>query len=86
MSTDITQIVAESSTIAIGFTLLSLAFTLVITLLVMRFVRKALGQDRSIIQNGIPARAKILSVRQERTRSASSRASQQRLKRNFSPR
>jgi competence protein ComGC len=64
MSTDVSQIITESSTLAIGFTLLSLALTLVITLLVLRFVRKALGQDRSIVQNGIPARAKILSVQQ----------------------
>lgn len=65
MSTDITQLIAEGSALAIGgVTVLSLVLTLVITLLVMRFVRKALGQDRSIIQNGIPARAKILSVRQ----------------------
>jgi hypothetical protein len=64
MSTDVSQIITESSTLAIGFILLSLAFTLVITLLVIRFIRKALGQDRSIVQNGIPARAKILSVRQ----------------------
>ena len=30
----------------------------------MCLIRKMLGQDRSIIENGIAARAKILSVRQ----------------------
>jgi len=57
MPTDITQLI-------IGGTVLSLAFTLVVTLLVMRLIRKAMGQDRGIIKNGIAARAKILSVRQ----------------------
>ncbi len=64
MSTDITQLLAGGTALIIGGTVLSLAFTLVVTLFAMRFIRKALGQDRSVIENGIPARAKILSVRQ----------------------
>jgi hypothetical protein len=65
MSPEITQLVAEGSALAIGgITVLSLALTLGVTLLVMRLIRKTLGQDRRILENGIPARAKILSVRQ----------------------
>jgi hypothetical protein len=65
MSTDITQLLAEGSALAIyGVTALSLAFMLWVTLFTMRLVRKTLGQDRIILENGIPARARILSVRQ----------------------
>ena len=68
MPPEITQLLAGGSIIAIitvcGGAVLSLAITIGITLFVIRFVRKTVGQDRNIIQNGIPARAKILSVRQ----------------------
>ncbi len=64
MSTDINQLLGGSALIICGGTVLSLAFTLVVTLFAMRFIRKALGQDRGVIENGIAARAKILSVRQ----------------------
>jgi len=64
MSFDITQLLAESSAFAIGGTVLSLALTIGVILLVRRTISKVLGQDRSVIQNGIPARARILGVRQ----------------------
>ncbi len=44
--------------------MLSLALTLALTLFARHLVRKMLGQDHGIIENGIAARAKILSVRQ----------------------
>lgn len=64
MSTDITQLLAGGSALVIGGVVLSLALTLAITLFARYLVRKMLGQDHSIIENGIAARAKILSVRQ----------------------
>jgi len=38
--------------------------TLVVTVFAIRMVRKAVGPDRSILESGIPAKAKIVSVRQ----------------------
>jgi len=68
MPPEITQLLAGSSALVIlaicGGTVLSLAITIGVTLLVLRFIRKTVGQDRSVVQNGIPATAKILSVRQ----------------------
>ena len=68
MSPDISQLVAGGSALVIlavcGGTVLSLAITIGVTWFAMRFVRNMLGQDRSVIENGIPARAKILSVQQ----------------------
>ena len=68
MPPEITQLLAGTSILVIlaicGGTVLSLAFTLGITLLAIRIIRKTMGQDRSVIDNGIPARATILSVRQ----------------------
>ncbi len=65
---DITQLLIGLPILLIiticGGAVLSLAITIGVTLFVIRFVRKTVGQDRNIIQNGIPARAKILSVRQ----------------------
>jgi hypothetical protein len=65
MSFDITQLLAGGSALVIFWvTALSLAITFVVTPLAIRFIRQTLGQDRTILENGIPARAKILSVRQ----------------------
>ena len=68
MSTDITQTITEGLNQALlttlGVAVLSLALTLVIILLVRRYISKVMGQDRSVIENGIPARARILSARQ----------------------
>ena len=68
MPPEITQILAGSSALVLlaicGGTVVSLALTIGITLFAIRFIRKTVGQDREVIQNGIPATAKILSVRQ----------------------
>jgi hypothetical protein len=68
MPPEITQLLAGASVLTIvgvcGSIVLSLAVTIGVTLLVIRFVRKTVGQDRTVVENGIPARAKILSLRQ----------------------
>ena len=68
MPPETTQLLAGGSILTIvtvcGSIVFSLAITLVVALFVIRFIRKTAGQDRSIIENGIPARAKILSLRQ----------------------
>ncbi|MCJ7623451.1 MAG: hypothetical protein MUO76_08095 [Anaerolineaceae bacterium] len=43
---------------------LSLAGTIGITFVLIRVIRKKVGPDRKILENGIPARARILSVQQ----------------------
>jgi hypothetical protein len=47
-----------------GGTVLSLALTIGITVFAIRFIRKTVGPNRGILQDGIPAQAKIVSVRQ----------------------
>lgn len=63
-----TEILAGTSILVVlaicGSTVLTLAFTVGITLLVLRVVRKAINPDPGILQNGIPAQATILNVRQ----------------------
>ena len=46
---------------------LSLLVTVGVTVLIIRMVRKTVGPDRSILQNGISAQAKILGVQQTGT-------------------
>jgi hypothetical protein len=64
----ITEILAGSSILIVlaicGGTVLTLAFTVGITLLVLRVVRKAINPDPGILRNGIPAQARIVSVQQ----------------------
>lgn len=68
MPPEITQLLAGGGVlftlIICGGTVLSLAITVGVTLFVIRLVRKTVGQDRNVLENGIPAVAKILSVRQ----------------------
>ena len=68
MPPEITQLLTGVSILTVigvcGSIVLSLAITIGVTLLVIRFIRKTVGQDRTIVESGIPARAKILSVRQ----------------------
>lgn len=45
-------------------TLVTLVFTVGITWLAIRMIRKAVGPDKSILQNGIAAKAKIVGVQQ----------------------
>jgi hypothetical protein len=47
-----------------GITVVTLAVTVGITLLVTRSIRKTFGPDRGILERGIPARARIISARQ----------------------
>jgi hypothetical protein len=46
---------------------LSLIVTIGVTVLIIRMVRKTVGPDRGILQNGISAQAKILGVQQTGT-------------------
>ena len=68
MPPEIMQLLAGGSIVTIlaicGGSLISLAVTIVLALVIIRVIRKTMGQDRNIVENGIPARAKILSVRQ----------------------
>ena len=45
-------------------TVLSIALTIGITVFAIRVIRKTVGPNRSVLQNGIPAHAKIVGVRQ----------------------
>jgi hypothetical protein len=42
----------------------SIVLTVGVTFFVIRMIRKATGPDRGVLQNGIPAQAKIVSVQQ----------------------
>ncbi len=68
MPPEITEILAGTSIVVVlaicGGTVLSLALTIGITIVAMRFIRKTVGQNRGVIQDGIPAQAKIVGVRQ----------------------
>ncbi len=44
--------------------MLSLAITIGITIVAIRLIRKTVGPNRGVLQDGIPAQAKIVSVRQ----------------------
>jgi len=65
---EITEILTGTSIFVIlaicGGTLITLLVTVGITFLAFRIVRKAVGPDRSVLQNGIPAQATIVGVRQ----------------------
>lgn len=68
MPPEIMQLLAGGSIVTIltvcGGSLISLAVTVVLAVVIIRVIRKTMGQDRDIVENGIPASAKILSVRQ----------------------
>ena len=68
MPPDIADLLAGTSTmivvIACVGVALSLLVTVGVTILVIRMVRKTVGPDRGILQNGISAQAKILGVQQ----------------------
>ena len=68
MPPEFTEIFAGTSIFIIlaicGGTVLSLALTAGITVFAIRLVRNMVGPDRSILQNGIPAQARIMSVQQ----------------------
>ena len=68
MPFDITDLLTNMSIFAIvatcGGALLSIALTVGIIVFVRRFISKNVAPDRGILQNGISAKAKIVSVRQ----------------------
>ena len=68
MPPEIADLISNTSSIVIVSVCVGLVFTLVIgvgvTVLAIRLIRKATGPDRSILQNGISAKARILGLQQ----------------------
>jgi hypothetical protein len=68
MPPGVTELLAGSTVLIVvlicGSLLVTTVITVGITWLAIRLVRKTMGPDRSILQNGIPAKAQILSVQQ----------------------
>ncbi|MFL7792071.1 MAG: hypothetical protein AB8I69_08030 [Anaerolineae bacterium] len=68
MPPELTAILGGSTILIVilvcGSLLVTTGITIGITWLAIRLVRKAMGPDRSILQNGIAAKAQILSVQQ----------------------
>jgi hypothetical protein len=68
MPPGITELLAGSTVLVVvlvcGSILVTTVITIGVTWLVIRLVRRAMGPSRSILQNGIPAKAQILSVQQ----------------------
>ncbi|MCP4540547.1 MAG: hypothetical protein GY832_25705 [Chloroflexi bacterium] len=68
MPPEITEILAGTSILVVlsicGGTVLSLAITIGITIFAIRLIRKTVGPNRGVLQDGIPAQAKIVNVRQ----------------------
>jgi hypothetical protein len=65
---DVTGLFAGISALTIGAicigTLVTLVITVGITFLAIKMIRKAVGPDRSTLESGIPAQARIVNVRQ----------------------
>lgn len=68
MPPGLTELLAGSTVLVVllicGSAVVTTAITIGITWLAIRLIRKKVGPDRSILQNGIPAKAQILSVQQ----------------------
>ena len=68
MPPGVTELLAGSTVLIVvlvcGGILVTTVITIGVTWLAIRLVRKAMGPDRSILQNGIAAKAQILSVQQ----------------------
>jgi hypothetical protein len=68
MGPGIEEIVAGSTVLVVLLicvgTVVTLLFTVGITWLAIYLVRKAMGPNKGILQNGIPAKAKIVGVQQ----------------------
>jgi hypothetical protein len=68
MPPGVTELLTGSTVLIVvlvcGGIVVTAAFTIGITWLAIRLVRKAVGPDHSILQSGIPAQGKILSVQQ----------------------
>jgi hypothetical protein len=63
---DISSLIAESSAIIIILTLggifVSLAFTLLMIVVIRKWVKSAFGPDQKLLQQGVPAQATILKI------------------------
>jgi hypothetical protein len=68
MPPGLTELLAGSTVLVVvlicGSILVTTVITVGITWLAIRLIRKAMGPNRSILQNGIAAKARILSVQQ----------------------
>jgi len=66
--TELTGLFAGISALTVlaicGGTIVTLVFTAAIMFLVIRLLRKMVGPDRSVLESGIPAKARIVGVRQ----------------------
>jgi hypothetical protein len=68
MPPEVTELAAGGTILVVVLicagTLVTLVFTIGITWLAIRMIRKAMGPDKNILQNGIAAKAKIVAVQQ----------------------
>jgi hypothetical protein len=68
MPPELTALVGGSTVLVVilvcGSILVTTVITIGVTWLAIRLIRKTMGPNRSILQNGIPAKAQILSVQQ----------------------
>lgn len=68
MPPEITELLAGTSIFIVlavcGGTVLSIALTIGIAIFARRLINKTVGPNRGILQNGMPAQAKIVGVRQ----------------------
>jgi hypothetical protein len=68
MPPGLTELLAGSTVLIVVLVCAGIVVTAVVTIgitwLAIYLIRKAMGPDRSILQNGIPAKARILSVQQ----------------------
>jgi hypothetical protein len=68
MPPELTELLAGASTLVVlavcGGTVLSIALTVGVIIFARRLINKTVGPNRGVLQDGIPARAKIVGVRQ----------------------
>jgi hypothetical protein len=68
MPPEVTELLTGTSIFIVlavcGGIVLSIALTIGITIFVRRLITKTVGPNRSVLQNGIPAKAKIMGVQQ----------------------
>jgi len=59
-----TNITIFTILLGVFISLCSITFTIIITVLAIRFARSIIGKNKTVMQQGIPATAKILEVEQ----------------------
>ncbi len=68
MPPEITELLAGTSIVVVltvcGSIVLTIALTIGITIFARRLINKTVGPNRGVLQNGMPAQAKIVNVRQ----------------------